>query len=90
MVFELIKKLTIEKLRLLADAGGVREVHIVGQGAGFALRIETRDDQGTLETALGEVRIFAKLDTAARTVHELGLGRAVLDLAQWQPGQKGA
>ncbi len=85
----MIKKLTIEKLRLLADSGGVREIRIAGQGAGFVVSISTRDDEGTLETALGEVRIFSKLDTAARLVRDLGLGRAVLDLAQWQPGQKG-
>ena len=39
----MIKKLTVEKLRLLADAGGVREVRIVGQGAGFVLIVATRD-----------------------------------------------
>lgn len=85
----MIKKLTIEKLRLLADAGAVREIQLLGQGPGFALRITTRDDEGMLETALGEVRIFAKLDTAARMVRELGLGRVVLDLVKWEPDQKG-
>ena len=83
----MIKKLTVEKLRLLADAGGVREVRIVGQGAGFVLVVATRDDEGTLETAVGDVRTFAKVDTAARLVRELGLGRAVLDLVNWAPDQ---
>lgn len=87
---EVIKKLTVEKLRLLADAGAVRELRIIGQGAGFALVVATRDDEGTLETAVGEVRLFAKLDTAARLVRDLGLGRAVLDLESWTPEQRSA
>jgi hypothetical protein len=86
----MIKRLTIEKLRLLVDAGAVRSVELVGVPDGFALRITTKGDEmsGTLETDKGHVRTFAKLDTAAKLLHELGVGRATLDLQSWAPGQK--
>jgi hypothetical protein len=84
----MIKKLTIEKLRLLASAGAVRELRLVGQGGGFILMVATRDDEGPLTTALGDERVFSKIDTVARLVHELGIGCMTLDLAKWQPGQK--
>lgn len=79
----MIKKLTIEKLRLLASAGAIRELSLISKREGFVLMVSTRDDEGPLETAVGEIRIFSKIDTVARLVHEMGIDRMTLDLDQW-------
>jgi hypothetical protein len=87
----MIKRLTIEKLRLLADTGGVKSVELIGVADGFVMRVNAKGEDalsGTLETDKGHVRTFSKLDTAAKLLFDMGLGKATLDLKEWGPAHK--
>jgi hypothetical protein len=75
-------------LRALVEAGAIKRVRIVGQGARFHIELETPTQSVRASTRRGNVRDWASLDAAARWVRQLGLGQAVIDLAQWTPRQR--
>lgn len=60
---------------------------IKGTKRGFSVVARFGDRDTTLETARGDVRIFASLDTAALFVQELGLQRFEIDMTDHQPGR---
>lgn len=74
--------------RALVDAGALRRVRIIANGA--RIHIEADTAAGTLvpTTGKGSPRTFATLDAAARWMRRLGLGTAYLDVSRWQPGQR--
>ena len=76
-------------LRALIEAGSVKALHIIADGPLFHVEIITAR-QGTQAalTGKGTVRTWATLDATARWVRALGIGKAQLDVARWQPEQK--
>ena len=76
-------------LRALIEAGSVKALHIIADGPLFHVEIITTR-QGALAalTGKGAVKTWATLDAAARWVRALGIGKAQLDVARWQPEQK--
>jgi len=75
-------------LRALIDAGAIKNVHIIANGALFHVDIDTLNDSVTALTLKGKIKTWSTVDTAAKWVHSLGFGRAQLDLEKWQPRQK--
>lgn len=75
--------------RALAAAGAVRRVRVIADGARFHIEADTATGCLLIATGRGAPRTFASLDATARWLHRLGLGTAHLDLARWQPGQRG-
>jgi hypothetical protein len=75
--------------RALVDAGAVRRVRIIADGARFHVEADTQNGTLIASTGRGAPRTFGSLDATARWMHRLGLGNAQLDVSRWQPGQRG-
>jgi hypothetical protein len=76
-------------LRALVDAGAVKRIRIVGDGACFHVEADTAKDSLPALTLKGQPKTWRTLDSAAKWVRALGMGTAQVDLARWQPGQTG-
>ncbi len=76
-------------LRALVDAGAVRRIRIIANGARFHVEADTPTGSITAFTLKGTVKTWSSLDAAAKWVRSLGIGTAQLDVAKWQPEQKG-
>ncbi len=78
-----------QTLKTLIDAGAVKKVRIIGDGGGFRIEVETPTNSATVHTLKGKLKTWNTLDAAARWLRSLGIGTCQLELAGWQPGQKG-
>ncbi|GGK14025.1 hypothetical protein [Luteimonas terricola] len=76
-------------LRALVEAGAVKRVRIIGDGARFHVEADTPNATVVAMTAKGAPRTWGTLDASARWVRALGIGTAQLDVSRWQPGQRG-
>jgi len=76
-------------LRTLVEAGAVKKVQIVCSGAIKYVEVGFGTKTEKVLTQRGGLRTWASLDSAAKWVRGVGLGRAELDLAGWAPGQRG-
>ncbi len=74
-------------LRALVEAGAIRQVCIIADGALFRVEAQTGGGPVTASTLRGAVKTWKSLDAAARWVRGLGIGTARIELARWQPGQ---
>ena len=77
-------------LRALVEAGAVKRVHIIADGALFYVEAATATASGamTAQTLKGAIKTWRSLDAAAKWVRGLGIGIAEIDIARWQPGQR--
>jgi|TARA_Y100000310_G_C20670617_1_gene810061 hypothetical protein len=75
-------------IQILVEEGAVKKVKIVADGAAFHVDVVTNTGSTTATTLAGSIKTWATLDSAARWVRSLGLGKAQLELTNWQPGQK--
>jgi hypothetical protein len=79
----------IEKtLKALVEAGAVKRVRVIGNGANFHVEFETTTGAVTASTGRNAVKQWVTLDAAARWLKRLGIGTAQVELALWSPGQK--
>ncbi|MBT3472105.1 MAG: hypothetical protein HN454_04685 [Gammaproteobacteria bacterium] len=76
-------------LRALIEAGAVKRIDIVAQGNRFHVDAITPDGSLTVVTLKGTIKGWSSLDSTAKWVRSLGMGKAQLDLVNWQPEQKG-
>jgi hypothetical protein len=76
-------------LRALVDAGAVKRIRIVGDGAYFHVEADTANKSVPALTLKGTPKTWRSLDAAAKWVRTLGMGSAQLELARWQPDQAG-
>ena len=77
-------------LRTLIDHGGVKQLHIVADGALFHVNAATtKKGSITATTAKGTVKTWATLDATAKWIRSLGIGKAQLDVARWDTRQRG-
>ena len=76
-------------LRALIEAGSVKQLHIVADGAIFHVNVITaKKGTVTVLTTTGAVKTWATLDTTAKWVRSLGIGKVQLDITHWQSQQK--
>jgi hypothetical protein len=75
-------------LRALVEAGAVKKIDIVANGALFHVEANTPNGAVTAETQNGKIRTWVTLDAAAKWVRSLGVGSANIKIANWQPGQR--
>ena len=75
-------------LRALVEAGAVKKVRIIANGACFHVEVDTPNGSVTASTLKGAIKTWATLDATARWVRLLGVGRVHLDVEKWAPGQK--
>ena len=74
-------------LRALVDAGAVKRVRIIGDGAVFHVEADTLNGTVPAMTLKGIPKTWRSLDAAAKWVRGLGMGSAQVDMAKWQPCQ---
>jgi hypothetical protein len=77
----------IETLRELIAAGSVRSATLLGQRGGFAVLVSVGMQERTLANRAGSVRLYARLDTAAKDLRELGLAEFGVNVVNYQPGR---
>ena len=76
-------------LRVLIDAGSVKQLKIIADGALFHVDVVTAKKGAiTALTTKGTVKTWSTLDAAARWIRSLGIGKAQLDVSGWRPGQR--
>ena len=76
-------------IRNMVEAGAVKQVHIIANGPLFHVDVVTTNKGAiTVLTSKGTIKTWSALDSAAKWVRALGIGRASLDIAQWRPAQK--
>lgn len=76
-------------LKALVDAGAIKRIRIIGDGALFHVEADTPNGAVAALTLKGTPKTWRSLDAAARWVRSLGMGSAQVDMARWQPGQGG-
>lgn len=76
-------------LRVLIEAGGVKKLCIIGDGSQFFVEVVTHTGKMTVNTMAGQLKQWASLDSTARWIHSLGIGKADIDLSRWSPQQRG-
>ena len=80
------KTVKLALLRELVEAGSVRSAAIIGLPGGYAVQVRYGMSDRALAARTGEVRVFAKIDAAAKTLRGLGVVKAELDLSGYSPG----
>ena len=80
------KTVKLALLRELVEAGSVRSAAIIGLPGGYAVQVRYGMSDRALAARTGEVRVFAKIDAAAKTLRDLGVVKAELDLSGYSPG----
>lgn len=76
-------------LRALVEAGAIKKVYVIGNGAMIYVKADLPNQTITAQTLQGKLKTWRTMDAAARWVHALGVGKAQLDIAKWQPSQRG-
>ena len=77
-------------LRVLIEAGSVKQMRIIGDGALFHVDVVTAKKGAiTALTTKGAVKTWSTLDATAKWIRSLGIGKAQLDMARWDTRQKG-
>ena len=76
-------------LRALVEAGAVKRVRIVAEGAHIHVEADTATGCVVASTSKGAVKTWGSFDAAAKWVRGLGIGTVQLELAKWQAGQRG-
>ena len=75
-------------LRALVEAGAVKRVRIVAEGACVHVEADTATGRVIASTSKGAVKTWGTLDAAARWVRTLGMGTIQLDVAHWNSAQR--
>lgn len=75
-------------LKALIDAGAIQKINIIAEGSTIYVEADSGKRVVSAKTVKGKLKTWSTLDAAARWVRSLGMGRAQLDIAKWQPGQK--
>lgn len=76
-------------LRALIEAGAIKKIRIIANGASFYVEAEHLTNTVTIHTTTRKLKTWVSLDAVARWLKNLGIGKAQLEMGNWQPGQKG-
>ncbi len=75
-------------LRALIDAGAVKKINIIANGAQFHVDALTPNGAVTAMTLKGKVKTWRSLDSAAKWIRTLGFGEVRLIISKWEPSQQ--
>tara|TARA_A100001011_G_C13529872_1_gene524122 strand:- start:109 stop:363 length:255 start_codon:yes stop_codon:yes gene_type:complete len=73
--------------RALVEAGAVKKIKIIAEGSTIYVEAYTGSEIKTAETVNGKLKTWGTLDSAAKWVRSLGIGRMHIDITRWQPEQ---
>ncbi len=74
-------------LKALIEAGAVRRVECIANGGSFYIEMHTSNGRELVTTAADRVKTWRRLDSAAKWLHDLGIGKARINIEKWHPGQ---
>tara|TARA_R110001592_G_scaffold37654_2_gene125411 strand:- start:123 stop:371 length:249 start_codon:yes stop_codon:yes gene_type:complete len=77
-----------KSLKLLINNGVVMKVSIKSTGAKFHIEIKTACDLVVAQTSSKQIKTWSTIDSAAKWLKRLGIGRAEIEFDKWQPNQK--
>lgn len=78
-----------KSIKLLIDAGAIKSVSIIADGASVHAQITTSSGNIQPATTLkGDVKTWSSLDSAAKWIRGHGIGSMKLNVAKWSPNQK--
>ena len=67
---------------------GVVAKALRAEGATIYALVHSGTEPKPAQTLKGQLKTWSSLDTAAKWVRSLGIGRMQLDVAKWQPEQR--
>ena len=73
--------------KLLLEASAVKSVLITAQGSMFHVEAKIAGGAKVLVTGKGDVRQWRSIDSCAKWLRKVGVGKAELDFQSWQVGQ---
>ena len=76
-------------IRALVEAGAIKNVLLIADGATVHVDIVTQAGATTATTSKGTIKTWATIDSSAKWIKGLGVGKVQLDVSRWLPGQKG-
>jgi hypothetical protein len=76
-------------IRALVEAGAVKKVMLIADGATIHVDIMTQAGVVTATTTKGAIKTWASIDSSAKWIKSLGIGKAQLEISKWLPGQRG-
>lgn len=76
-------------IRALVEAGAIKKVHIIAAGSAIHVDVVTQNGVITATTLKGSIKTWATIDSTAKWVKGLGVGRTQLDISSWLPNQRG-
>ena len=74
-------------LKLLLEASAVKSVLITAQGSMFHVEAKIAGGAKVLVPGKGDVRQWRSIDSCAKWLRKVGVGKAELDFQSWQVGQ---
>lgn len=77
----------IETLRELIAAGSVRSATLLGQRGGYAVLVCVGTQERVLANRAGAARLYARLDTAAKDLREMGLTEFGVNVVNFESGR---
>ena len=66
----------------------VKGINIIAKGGLLHVEAVTATGKHTATTLKGKLKTWTNINSAAKWVHSLGIGRIQLNIEQWQPGKK--
>jgi glycosidase len=78
----------IKTLRALLEAGAVKKIHIVANGATIHAEIQTAKFKESVQTSKGSIKTWRTTDATIKWLRSLGAGKAEVDFSDWQPDQR--
>jgi hypothetical protein len=75
-------------IKALIDAGAVKQFELIANGGDFYLEVKTAAGKEIVTGASGGIKTWRTIDSAAKWLHVLGIGKMLLKMDKWQPGQK--
>lgn len=74
-------------VKALIEAGAVKKVRLVANGATLHADFMTQNGAVTATTNKGAIKTWASIDSSARWLKKIGIGRIELEIGQWLPNQ---
>ena len=75
-------------LKALVEAGAVKKIKIKAEASTIYIEAYTGSDPIPAKTVKGKLKTWRSIDSAAKWVRSLGVGRIQMDISKWQPEQK--
>ena len=81
------KPMNEKTIRALIEAGAIKKVQLIASGASLHVNMVTHNGTVTATTNKGHIKTWASIDTSARWLRRMGIGKVDLEISKWMPYQ---